>query len=48
MEHFADEFNKQLGGGQDVRTVPRAMAKLRKQVRRQERHLRWGVGNQSS
>lgn len=34
MEHFADEFNKQLGGGQDVRTVPRAMAKLRKQVRR--------------
>lgn len=32
MEHFADEFNKQLGGGQDVRTAPRAMAKLRKQV----------------
>lgn len=33
MEHFADEFNKQLGSGQDVRSAPRAMAKLRKQVR---------------
>jgi hypoxia up-regulated 1 len=34
MEHFADEFNAQLGGGQDVRSSPRAMAKLRKQVAR--------------
>lgn len=33
MEHFADEFNAQLGSGQDVRSAPRAMAKLRKQVR---------------
>lgn len=39
MEHFADEFNKQLGGGQDVRTVPRAMAKLRKQVARTKQIL---------
>ena len=32
MEHFADEFNAKLGGDQDVRSAPRAMAKLRKQV----------------
>lgn len=32
MEHFASEFNQRLGNGQDVRTAPRAMAKLRKQV----------------
>ncbi|KAI3435832.1 hypothetical protein D9Q98_001890 [Chlorella vulgaris] len=34
VEHFADEFNAQLGGEQDVRSAPRAMAKLRKQVAR--------------
>ena len=47
MEHFADEFNAQLnkasGGGasqpQDVRTAPRAMAKLRKQVSRTKQIL---------
>ncbi|KAL4458458.1 hypothetical protein ABPG75_013323 [Micractinium tetrahymenae] len=39
MEHFADEFNKQLGGGQDVRSTPRAMAKLRKQVVRTKQIL---------
>lgn len=34
MEHFADEFNAAVGGGRDVRTAPRAMAKLRRQVAR--------------
>ncbi|CAI9090043.1 OLC1v1024727C1 [Oldenlandia corymbosa var. corymbosa] len=34
VEHFADEFNKQLGSGFDVRTSPKAMAKLKKQVKR--------------
>ncbi|XLU49598.1 hypothetical protein S245_044412, partial [Arachis hypogaea] len=33
VEHFADEFNKQVGGGIDVRKFPKAMAKLKKQVR---------------
>ena len=33
LEHFASEFNALLGGGQDVRSSPRAMAKLRKQAR---------------
>ena len=32
LEHFASEFNAKLGDGQDVRSSPRAMAKLRKQV----------------
>lgn len=34
LEHFADEFNKQLGNGVDVRSSPKAMAKLKKQVKR--------------
>lgn len=34
VEYFADEFNKQLGNGVDVRTSPKAMAKLKKQVKR--------------
>ncbi|CAL9771069.1 unnamed protein product [Musa acuminata subsp. burmannicoides] len=34
VEYFADEFNKQLGNGFDVRTSPKAMGKLKKQVKR--------------
>ncbi|GKV28939.1 hypothetical protein SLEP1_g37923 [Rubroshorea leprosula] len=34
VEYFADEFNKQLGNGVDVRKSPKAMAKLKKQVKR--------------
>lgn len=34
VEYFADEFNKQLGTGFDVRKSPKAMAKLKKQVKR--------------
>ncbi|WCJ28811.1 Heat shock 70 kDa protein 17 [Euphorbia peplus] len=34
VESFADEFNKQLGNGFDVRKSPKAMAKLKKQVKR--------------
>jgi hypoxia up-regulated 1 len=34
VEHFADEFNKQAGNGVDVRKFPKAMAKLKKQVKR--------------
>ncbi|KAL6522982.1 hypothetical protein OROHE_016488 [Orobanche hederae] len=34
VEYFADEFNKQLGNGVDIRNSPKAMAKLRKQVKR--------------
>ncbi|EEF41831.1 heat shock 70 kDa protein 17 [Ricinus communis] len=34
VEYFADEFNKQVGNGVDVRTSPKAMAKLKKQVKR--------------
>ncbi|EPS73225.1 hypothetical protein M569_01528, partial [Genlisea aurea] len=34
VNHFADEFNKQLGNGIDVRQSPKAMAKLKKQVKR--------------
>ncbi|GBG65617.1 hypothetical protein CBR_g51500 [Chara braunii] len=34
VEHFADEFNKKVGGGVDVRTSPKAMAKLKKEVKR--------------
>ncbi|KAM7499895.1 hypothetical protein LguiA_024309 [Lonicera macranthoides] len=34
VEHFADEFNKQVGNGVDVRKFPKAMAKLKKQVKR--------------
>ncbi|KAL9274491.1 Heat shock 70 kDa protein 17-like protein [Drosera capensis] len=34
VEYFADEFNTQLGNGFDVRKYPKAMAKLKKQVKR--------------
>uniref|UniRef100_A0A7N0T8T2 Heat shock 70 kDa protein 17 n=1 Tax=Kalanchoe fedtschenkoi TaxID=63787 RepID=A0A7N0T8T2_KALFE len=34
IEYFADEFNKQLGSGIDVRKSSKAMAKLKKQVKR--------------
>ncbi|KAK1304589.1 Heat shock 70 kDa protein 17 [Acorus calamus] len=34
VEYFADEFNKQIGSGFDVRKYPKAMAKLKKQVKR--------------
>ncbi|VFQ92692.1 unnamed protein product [Cuscuta campestris] len=34
VEYFADEFNKELGNGVDVRTSSKAMAKLKKQVKR--------------
>ncbi|KAL3624647.1 hypothetical protein CASFOL_031315 [Castilleja foliolosa] len=34
VEYFADEFNKQLGSGFDIRNSPKAMAKLKKQVKR--------------
>ncbi|GLT65161.1 hypothetical protein SLA2020_376090 [Shorea laevis] len=34
VQYFADEFNKQLGNGVDVKKSPKAMAKLKKQVKR--------------
>ncbi|KAF3772965.1 Heat shock protein 17 [Nymphaea thermarum] len=34
VEHFADEFNAQIGNEVDVRKFPKAMAKLKKQVKR--------------
>lgn len=34
VEYFVDEFNKQLGNGIDIRNSPKAMAKLKKQVKR--------------
>ncbi|KAL5808288.1 hypothetical protein ACOSQ3_028979 [Xanthoceras sorbifolium] len=34
VEYFADEFNKQVGNAVDVRQSPKAMAKLKKQVKR--------------
>ncbi|CAN0890704.1 Heat shock 70 kDa protein 17 [Linum grandiflorum] len=34
VEYFADEFNKQVGNGVDVRKSPKSMAKLKKQVKR--------------
>lgn len=34
VEYFADEFNRQVGNGVDVRKSPKAMAKLKKQVKR--------------
>ncbi|KAK2388427.1 heat shock cognate 70 kDa protein [Trifolium repens] len=34
VEYFANEFNAQVGGGIDVRKFPKAMAKLKKQVKR--------------
>jgi Hsp70 protein len=40
IDHFAAEFNAALGDGRDVRDFPKAMAKLKKQVRRQKGPLR--------
>lgn len=34
VEYFADQINKQVGNGVDVRKSPKAMAKLKKQVKR--------------
>lgn len=34
VEYFANEFNAQVGDGIDVRKFPKAMAKLKKQVKR--------------
>ncbi|KAL6911360.1 hypothetical protein ACP4OV_000165 [Aristida adscensionis] len=34
VNYFADQFNKQLGKGVDIRQSPKAMAKLKKQVKR--------------
>ena len=34
MEHFADLFNREIGGGVDIRKFPKALAKLKKQVKR--------------
>ncbi|CAI9769250.1 unnamed protein product [Fraxinus pennsylvanica] len=34
VEYFVDEFNKQLGNGVDIRNNAKAMAKLKKQVKR--------------
>ncbi|KAK1619226.1 hypothetical protein QYE76_024743 [Lolium multiflorum] len=34
VNYFADQFNKQLGNGADIRQSPKAMAKLKKQVKR--------------
>lgn len=34
VEYFVDEFNKQVGNSVDVRKSPKAMAKLKKQVKR--------------
>ena len=34
VEYFADEFNKQVGNGVDIRKSAKSMAKLKKQVKR--------------
>jgi hypoxia up-regulated 1 len=34
VNYFADQFNKQLGDEVDIRQSPKAMAKLKKQVKR--------------
>ncbi|GKV32661.1 hypothetical protein SLEP1_g41254 [Rubroshorea leprosula] len=39
VEYFADEFNKQLRNGVDVRKSPKAMAKLKKQVKHRKEIL---------
>ncbi|KAL5144157.1 Heat shock protein 17 [Glycine soja] len=39
VEYFADEFNAQVGGGIDVRHFPKAMATLKKQVKRRKEML---------
>ncbi|CAF2130080.1 unnamed protein product [Brassica rapa subsp. narinosa] len=44
VEYFADEFNKQLGNGVDVRKFPKAMAKLKKQVKRTKEILSANTG----
>ncbi|KAM7459751.1 hypothetical protein LguiA_036266 [Lonicera macranthoides] len=33
LVYFANEFNKQVGNGVDMRKFPKAMAKLKKQVK---------------
>ncbi|CAN7081069.1 unnamed protein product [Brassica oleracea var. botrytis] len=44
VEYFADEFNKQLSNGVDVRKFPKAMAKLKKQVKRTKEILSANTG----
>ncbi|XP_047333878.1 heat shock 70 kDa protein 17 [Impatiens glandulifera] len=44
VEFFADEFNKQVGKGIDVRKSPKAMAKLKKQVKRTKEILSANTG----
>ncbi|KAK0584668.1 hypothetical protein LWI29_016938 [Acer saccharum] len=39
VEYFADESNKQVGNGVDARKSPKAMAKLKKQVKHTEEIL---------
>jgi hypoxia up-regulated 1 len=34
VNYFTDQFNKQLGNGVDIRQSPKAMAKMKKQVKR--------------
>ena len=43
IEKFADEFNKKgwLGKGGDVRTLPKAMTKLRKNAQKVRCRSRW-------
>lgn len=33
-EHLANEFNKKLGNGEDIRTIPRPLAKIRAQAKK--------------
>ncbi|KAL5076176.1 hypothetical protein RYX36_015160 [Vicia faba] len=44
VEYFANEFNAQVGGGIDVRKFPKAMAKLKKQVKRTKEILSANTG----
>ncbi|CAN6913305.1 unnamed protein product [Brassica oleracea] len=44
VEYFANEFNKQLSSGVDVRKFPKAMAKLKKQVKRTKEILSANTG----
>ncbi|CAA2991805.1 Hypothetical predicted protein, partial [Olea europaea subsp. europaea] len=39
VEYFVDEFNKRLGNGVDIRNNVKAMAKLKKQVKRTKETL---------
>jgi hypoxia up-regulated 1 len=34
VNYFTNQFNKQLGNGVDIRQSPKAMAKMKKQVKR--------------